>query len=77
MKKYYQGIGEYSLFEPKRHSIKDETIGHHRLDSTAGYVNQIINQEYENRISSKKSLIEYVKTYNCNYDKIFNTFNTY
>jgi site-specific recombinase XerD len=29
-----------------------QTIGHRRLDSTSGYVNQMIDQERENRISS-------------------------
>jgi site-specific recombinase XerD len=31
-----------------------QTIGHRRLDSTSGYVNQMTDQERENRISSIK-----------------------
>jgi len=31
-----------------------QTIGHRRLESTSGYVNQMTDQERENRISSIK-----------------------
>ena len=57
--KHYK-IGYISQLWKDRKDIEfvRQTIGHRRLDSTSGYVNQMTDQERENRISSIKKNIK-------------------